>query len=325
MPDTRPLPPPTELASAQADLNAAAERIWEAASPACPELSIEVLPEVGSTNTELMARGRRGEVSPTLLTAVAQTAGRGRHGRVWQAAPGASLSFSLGLPLQLDAVPGGGSALSLAVGLALAESLDAMLAAAWAGAPGTTHTQADHGPGADQASVVGAQRAVVGLKWPNDLWLGGGKLGGVLIEASPAPGLPEGQRWVVIGVGLNLGDVAQAPPGSAALRQAWPAHAAPLCSGQVWSGLAPRLLARVRAFAAEGFAPLLAAYQARDVLAGQPVALWTAPGQGPADGHPPSQTGLAHGVSGDGALLVHTEAGLQAWRSGEVSVRLQPH
>jgi BirA family biotin operon repressor/biotin-[acetyl-CoA-carboxylase] ligase len=263
-----------------------------------------VLPEVGSTNTELMARGRRGEVSTTLLTAVAQTAGRGRHGRVWQAAPGASLSFSLGLPLQLDAVPGGGSALSLAVGLAVAEALDALLDAAPAARPAAT--------------------PLVGLKWPNDLCLHGLKLGGILIEASPAPGLTEGQRWVVIGVGLNVADAAHAPPGSAALATAWPASAGRLTPGAVWSGLAPQLIERVRAFAAQGFAPLQAAYGQRDVLAGQPVGLWTTPGQGPADGHAPSQHGLAQGLSPDGALIVQTDAGLQTWRSGEVSVRLQP-
>ena len=75
--------------------------------------------------------------------------------------------------------------------------------------------------------------------------------------------------------------------------------------------------------AALGFAPLQAAYAQRDVLRGQSVGLWSTPGQYPADGHPPTQTGVAQGVNAQGALLVHTEQGVQAWHSGDVSVR--PH
>lgn len=295
-----------ELLPLLADLNGAAERIWQACSPTCPELSIEVLPEIGSTNTELMARGRRGEVGPVLLAAALQTAGRGRHGRVWQAQAGHSLTFSLGLPLSLDAVPGGGSALSLAVGLALAQALDTGLA---------------------QLVPPHLPRTPIGLKWPNDLWCLGRKLGGILIEASPAPGLAPGQRWVVMGVGLNVLGHGHAPAGSAALIEAiagaQPGAHQPLNAGVVWSWLAPALIVGVRQFEATGFAPVQPAYAQRDVLAGQAVGLWPAHGASLADGQPPSQTGVAQGVSETGALLVHTAQGLQQWTTGDVSVRLQ--
>jgi len=289
------------LTAVLADLNAAAERIWEAAAPACPDLSLEVRPEIGSTNTELMARGRQGQTTPTLLAAARQTAGRGRQGRSWLASPGDSLTFSLGLPLNLEQVPGGGSALSLAVGLALADALEQGLA---------------------EWPAMGA-KAAIGLKWPNDLWLQGRKLGGILIEASPAPGLQPGQRWVVIGVGLNIRP-GQAPQGAAALAHRDGAHTElALTPGQVWAWIAPTLLKRVREFETQGFAPLQAAYRQRDVLAGQHIGLWGTPGQGPLEGVPPSDTGLAQGVSETGALLVHTDKGLQSWTTGEVSVRLQ--
>ncbi|WP_290641278.1 biotin--[acetyl-CoA-carboxylase] ligase [Aquabacterium sp.] len=288
-----------ELSAVLADLNAAAERIWEAASPACPDLSLEVLPEIGSTNTELMARGRRGETSPTVLTACRQTAGRGRQGRTWLASPGDTLTFSLGLPMRLDEIPGGGSALSLAVGIAVALALEAGL----------------------QALPDQAHAPAIGLKWPNDLWLKGRKLGGILIEATPAPGLSDGQRWVVIGVGLNVRP-GQAPSEATSLSSALKT-APSLTVGQIWSWIAPALLAKVRAFEATGFAPLQAAYTQRDVLAGHAVSLWATPGQVPVDGHAPSDTGMAQGVSETGALLVHTDKGLQAWTTGEVSVRLQ--
>ncbi|WP_445207680.1 biotin--[acetyl-CoA-carboxylase] ligase [Aquabacterium sp. G14] len=281
-----------------AELNGAAERIWLVSNATCPDLSIEVLPELGSTNTELMARGRRGETAPTLLAAARQTAGRGRLGRTWQAEPGDTLTFSLGLPLDLGRIPGGASALSLAVGLALAEALDAGL----------------------MKPLPLGQTHHVGLKWPNDLWLSGRKLGGILIEASPAPGLPDGQRWVVIGVGLNVRP-GSAPAGSASLAEVDPAS--PPRIGDVWAWMAPALIHGVQTFATQGFAPLQAAYAQRDVLRGQSVGLWSTPGQYPADGHPPTQTGVAQGVNAQGALLVHTEQGVQAWHSGDVSVR--PH
>jgi BirA family biotin operon repressor/biotin-[acetyl-CoA-carboxylase] ligase len=58
-----------------------AEAVWEAVSPALPGFTVEVLPEVDSTNTELMRRARTGLTEPVLLVAERQTAGRGRLGR----------------------------------------------------------------------------------------------------------------------------------------------------------------------------------------------------------------------------------------------------
>ncbi len=296
-------PPSTaDLAPILADLNQAAERLWVACAPTTPGLVLDVVPEAASTNTALMAQGRRGEVWPTAMVAVRQTAGRGRRGRSWEARPGDTLTFSLGLPLQLDTVPGGGSALSLAVGLALADALDAGL-------------QAHH------AERGGALPPAIGLKWPNDLWLGARKLGGILIEATPAPGLTEGQRWVVIGVGLNV------QPGAVVPGSAWLPSPAPSL-GDVWGWLVPALLRATQAFERQGFAPLQAAYARRDVLLGQPVQLWTSaaslpPAAGAASpGTPqPGETGTAQGVDDSGALLVHTASGLQRWHAGDVSVR----
>jgi BirA family biotin operon repressor/biotin-[acetyl-CoA-carboxylase] ligase len=274
-------------------LNGAAEAIWLACSPRWPQLTVDVLPEATSTNTLLMARGRAGDTAPCVMVAARQTAGRGRLGRSWLADEGRSLTFSLGLPLNLDAVPGGGSALSLVVGATLATTLKRWLQPAQAG---------------------------LGLKWPNDLLWQGRKLAGVLIEATPAPGLNAGERWVVIGVGLNL----QAPLGDtegrfAALthltqpaEQAEPAHRPTV--GDALSQLAPALIEASAAFAQQGFAPWQAAYAQHDVLAGQPVELWSAQQERLGEG-------LAQGIDGDGALLVHTPSGVVRWTSGEVSVR----
>ena len=123
-----------------------AEAIWEAVAPLLPGFTVEILPEIDSTNSELMRRVRAGQAEPVLLVAESQTAGRGRLGRDWRSAPGASLTFSIGLPL----APTDWSGLSLAVGLSLATSL---------------HPD-------------------IGLKWPNDLWWRERKLAGILIETA---------------------------------------------------------------------------------------------------------------------------------------------
>ncbi len=271
-----------------ASLNGAAEAIWLACSPRWPRLTVDVLPEATSTNTLLMARGRAGDTAPCVMVAARQTAGRGRLGRSWLADEGRSLTFSLGLPLNLDAVPGGGgSALSLVVGATLATALQ-------------------HG--------LQPARPGLGLKWPNDLLWQGRKLAGVLIEATPAPGLPPGERWVVIGVGLNL----LPPLGDAEGRFAALAQltdpADPPAVGAALAQLAPALIDACAAFALQGFGPWQPAYARYDLLAGQQVALWSAQQVCLAEG-------LAQGVDGDGALLVHTPDGVVRWTSGEVSVR----
>ena len=58
-----------------------AEAVWEAVAPLLPGFTVEVLPSIDSTNTELMRRARAGQTEPTLLVAEQQTAGRGRLGR----------------------------------------------------------------------------------------------------------------------------------------------------------------------------------------------------------------------------------------------------
>ena len=271
-----------------------AEAVWEAVSPLLPGFTVEVLPTIDSTNTELMRRARAGQCEPTLLVAEQQTAGRGRLGRVWQSDVGASLMMSLGLPL----APKDWSGLSLAVGVSVAESLQPVLPPLGTGQP-----------------------ARVGLKWPNDLWLGGAagdrKLGGILVEtasfvapqavASQASTSTSTARYVVVGIGINVlprsPEGMSMPPGS--LQDLEPGLDAPTALLRI----VPPLVAMLQAFEGYGFAPMQPRFAARDVLQGRAVTL--------SDGH----TGTAHGVGDDGALLVHTAGGMQAITSSEISVR----
>lgn len=140
-----------------------AEGIAALCPPAARKVAVKVVDETGSTNADLMA-ALPSLQAPQLLLARHQTAGRGRAGRSWLSEPGKSLTFSLAWKFALP-LPGL-LGLPLAVGVALAEALDA-----------------------------GVQ-----LKWPNDLLLGGRKLAGILIESARA----EQGSWAVIGIGINL-------------------------------------------------------------------------------------------------------------------------
>lgn len=244
-----------------------AEAIWEAVSPTLPSFSVEILPQIASTNSELMRRARDGQTEPILLVAETQTAGRGRLGRDWlsQDTKTPALTFSLGIPLHRADWSG----LSLAVGVSVAASLHADLQ----------------------------------LKWPNDVWFQGRKLAGILIETLTLGAT----RYAVIGVGLNIGPREAAglstPP--AWLQELLPDISAP----QALMRIAAPLVQAIQGFEAQGLAPFLKPFAARDALVGRAVTL--------SDG----THGQAQGVDASGALLVHTDAGLKKVSSAEVSVR----
>ena len=309
-----------------------AEALWLELQPLLPSLSVEVVARMGSTNTELLERARRSntlrgaprtpegteaahhpgrrqaDTQPCLLVAEQQTHGRGRQGKAWQSDIGASLTFSLSLPL----APADWSGLSLAVGLALAEALD---------------------------PPQPAQAPRLGIKWPNDLLLldDGGhaphigrKLGGILIETVQVGD----RRMAVIGIGLNLLPLPPAPDAADTSNTSNTSNTPNAlntpalnwgyaCLQELHYGLtAPAALARVAgplvrallAFEREGFAPLQARFAQRDVLAGREVTttLATLP------------QGRADGVDTSGTLWLRVGDQRVSVSSGEVSLRLVP-
>jgi BirA family biotin operon repressor/biotin-[acetyl-CoA-carboxylase] ligase len=210
-----------------------AEAIWEAVAPYLVGFTVEILPQIDSSNTELMRRARAGRTDPVLLVAEQQTAGRGRLGRGWHSGAGDSLTFSLGLPL----APRDWSGLSLAVGVSLAESL---------------HPR-------------------IQLKWPNDLWLDDRKLAGILIETASFGEDREAPRYAVIGVGINIAapqsdGLSTAP---AWVREVLPQAQA----GEILQRIALPLVEALHDFEASGFAPFRDRFHARDALRGRAVVL----------------------------------------------------
>lgn len=246
--------------------------------------TLEVLAETDSTNARVLAAARPvGELVACL--AEYQAAGRGRRGRRWLAAPGGGICLSVGG--RLPAAPSDYAALPTAVGVACAVALE-------------------------REGVAGIR-----LKWPNDLLLGDGKLGGILIELR---GESQGPATLAVGIGINmrLGDAARAEV--AASGGLPPAQ---LCGGG--AGGIPgrnRLAAALIGAVAESLerapgglsAEVLEGWRQRDALRDRPVRIDDA-GAGCA--------GIARGVDLSGALLLDAADGSrQRITAGEVSLRV---
>jgi BirA family biotin operon repressor/biotin-[acetyl-CoA-carboxylase] ligase len=196
-------------------------------------VAVEVVPETGSTNADLLARAPA-LAAPVLLVAENQTAGRGRAGRSWLSSSGGSLTFSLAW--HFDGGPQRLAGLPLAVGVALAETL----------------------------ARLGVQ---VQLKWPNDLLKDGNKLAGILIETQAAPA---GGTWTVIGVGLNLvmPDELEEQIGRTVAAVPWLAQ---MDRDTLMAALLDGLAASLREFAGAGFGAFAARWNLRHAYQGQTV------------------------------------------------------
>ncbi len=213
---------------------------------------------IGSTNDEARKLAAAGVISGTVVTSDAQTSGRGRQGRPWST-PGGALAYSLVLRRRIE-MPG---TLPLQAGVAVCEAVETL--------------------GVEMAQV----------KWPNDVWIDGRKVAGILVEARPQDG------WAVVGIGLNL-TVAQSdfPPDlrdrATSVGNASSAEAISALNHSLGHWLD------------EPIEFALSEFSRRDALLGRTVK-W----QG---GH-----GQAHGIDGNGNLIVEAPDGsLTPLNAGEV-------
>lgn len=236
------------------------------------------LAEAGSTNDEARRLAEAGAPEGTLVLAEHQTAGRGRLGRRWEAPPGSSLLLSL--LFRPDLVPAQVQRLTMICGLALVEA------------------------------IAGQTGLAVGLKWPNDLVVGGAKVGGMLTEIGLSGGRLE---YVVVGIGLNVNlDPGQLPPGLL-----MPATSLSHALGRPVDRLA--LLGAFLQAVEVRYQALRAGHSPHGewaqhlVTLGQPV---TVSGTGL------FLQGVAEGVNADGALLVRRDDGrLETVLAGDVTLR----
>ncbi len=241
--------------------------------------AVHYFDELGSTQDAAGALAAQGAPEGAVVIAERQSAGRGRLQRGWHSPPGVNLYATVILRPRLKLAEA--RRLSLVAGVAAAEALETV-------APG-----------------------IVRLKWPNDLWLGGRKAGGIIAEAVTGPGRV--LACLLLGIGLNLNLSAAGLPADLSDR----ATSVLIATGRmcdraaVAKALFSRLDARYAEVQAGGFDAVRRAWEAYSALTGRRVSAVEAGAR---------ETGLVKGIDADGALLLETGRGLRRIVAGDVTL-----
>ena len=256
-----------------------ADRILAGLTTSFVGRNLAYLPETGSTNAEARQLAEKGAPDGTLVVADHQTAGRGRLDRRWEAPPGSSLLLSLIFRPRL--APHQVQRLTMLGGLAAADAVEA---------------------------ETGLR---MGLKWPNDLMIGGAKTGGILAEVELSGDLI---RYALVGVGVNVNLDPEQLPGPLLTRATSLSHelGRPVARlALLWAFLEA---IETRYLTLGDSQPgLQAEWAERLVTLGQRVTISTGGAV---------WQGFAEGVDGDGALLVRRAGGeLERVMAGDVTVR----
>jgi BirA family biotin operon repressor/biotin-[acetyl-CoA-carboxylase] ligase len=240
---------------------------------------LQHFPLIDSTNRFLLDRPAPPPGRYRISLADYQSAGRGRMGKVWRAPAGSSVCLSIACAFR--SVPEHFSSLGLAVGVAVVDVL------------------------------LGAGTRKVAVKWPNDIFIGDAKLGGILIETR---GAAKANSAIVVGLGLNF-DFAGHDPDLVAPERPWPItdlrqsmDAMPekiVLESRLIEGICDAL----QRFETNGLAPFVDGWNRSDWLRGRQTTVDT--GSGPV-------SGIAQGIGNDGALLLHTQQGQRRVSSGSV-------
>jgi len=213
-----------------------------------------------STNDDLRKLATDGAPEGLVLLALDQTQGRGRRGAAWFSKPGESLAFSI--LVRPEEPKSLWPRLALAAGAAVAEAVESFGVEA-------------------------------GIKWPNDVWVRGLKIAGILVEA--------GKDFAIVGIGLNVG--CREFPGEVAEIATSLAieTAADIPRAEVLGAVIRRFAAMQRQIGAE-FDLLLSSVREHCVLTGKRVSLLTPGGV---------REGMVEGIAAGGELMFRTESGLE--------------
>ncbi|TAN67607.1 MAG: bifunctional biotin--[acetyl-CoA-carboxylase] ligase/biotin operon repressor BirA [Methylobacter sp.] len=240
--------------------------------------SLEIHDQIDSTNRYLVERSQHNALSGSVCFAEHQTAGKGRRGRQWVSPYGCNIYLSILWRFQQG--PAAISGLSLAIGVAVIRAL-------------RQHQIND-----------------VGLKWPNDIYSQGKKLGGILVEVS---GETDGPCCAVIGLGLNL-FVPEAEAQS--ITQAWTdlskiTGQQRLSRNKLAGALLNHLLPVIAEYEGVGIKAHLDEWRDYDCLSGKAATLFIGEQQ---------FQGIVQGIDDNGMLLIERPDGnVQTFASGEVS------
>ncbi len=240
--------------------------------------SFEIHDQIDSTNNYLVARSHNNAPSGSICFSEYQTAGKGRRGRQWVSPYGSNIYLSILWRFQQG--PAAISGLSLAIGVAVIRALK-------------QHHVND-----------------IGLKWPNDIYSQGKKLGGILVEVS---GETDGPCSAVIGLGLNL----YLPETEAeTITQAWTDLSKitgenKLFRNKLAGTLLNHLLPVIAEYEGVGIKAYLDEWRDYDCLKGKSATLFIAQQQ---------FEGIVQGIDNNGMLLIkRVDGNVQTFASGEVS------
>ena len=243
-----------------------------------PDLRLTRVARTGSTQEVVLRAAHDGAGEGFACLAAEQTAGRGRQGRAWVAPLGSAMLASV----LLRRSPAVATGIPFAAGLALVDVL------------------------ASDYSVL------AGLKWPNDVLIGGRKLAGILCEVEPVTSTAD-LVAVALGIGVNL-TVGAFPDGleAVSLHTLVPA---PPEAGELLTTWSRALAVRLDALERGGIAEVLGDWRRCAVGLGGPVTV-----------HAPGGTvhGTAIGVGDDGALLVESAGRVHRFLAADVHLGSDP-
>lgn len=241
---------------------------------------LHVHDRLGSTNAEAARLAQEGAPEGTVVIADEQTAGRGRLGRQWHSPPRTGLWLSVVLRPALP--PSACAGITLTTGVAVAAAIE---------------------------RVTGLQP---GIKWPNDVLIGGRKVCGILTEIAAEW---ERVHHLIVGIGINVNQTESdfSPDLHGRATSLRLACGASVSRQALCVAVLDELSQRYPAFQEAGFAAAKEDWLARNVIIGEHVIARSASG---------AVAGIAEDVDSDGALLIRQADGVGVRvMSGEVTLR----
>ena len=258
------------------------ESLLSGMSPSAVDIinRLEIFEEIDSTNQYLLGNLEIPDKHASVALAEYQTLGRGRRGNPWVSPFGSGISLSIAWHFEqpLESL----TCLSLAVGSAVIKVLAKM------GFEG------------------------IGLKWQNDIFFQGKKLGGLLIEIK---GETAGPCDVVIGLGLNFafpldfkGNIEQPWTDLVSIKDSTPSR------NHIAAELISEIMLLLKSYANINIEDIINEWQQYDCMRGKKARLKI---QGK------KIHGLVVGIDNDGALLMSVDNRIQKYTAGEISLRVE--
>jgi len=245
----------------------------------CQQLNLEFYfyPQIDSTNSEALRLLQQDNSKKYVVIAGSQSLGRGRNRKYWHSPAADNIYLSLGLKID-DSKQ---LALSLSSAIAVIDAINPLL---------------------NKSSLE------FGLKWPNDIYLDGKKIGGILIETNS-------NNLCVIGLGLNI-NMQNKDENNSKITQNWTSLSASLKQiynlDKLSSKIISSLIEIINIHQNQGFTALKERWIQYHLWRNLPVKTIN---------NQQETHGIARGITENGCLILETPKGIQTLLSGEISLR----